>query len=61
MPENDPTPEQLEAAKRAGWNPADGEPPVGWDGHTLPPEVDDELGHNGVAPPGPDEPVYVAS
>lgn len=28
-----PTPEQLERARRAGWNPNDGEPPEGWEAH----------------------------
>lgn len=59
MPKDEPTPEQIEAARLAGWNPDHGEPPVGWEGHTLPPDEDPDLGNNGVPPPGPDDPVYV--
>lgn len=36
-----------DAARRAGWNPADGRPPYR---HTMPPPVDPDLGHNGIAP-----------
>lgn len=44
----DLTPEQkAEAARLAGWNAADGDPP---NEHTLPPDIDPELGHNGIAP-----------
>lgn len=39
--------EEMEAARRAGWNPADGDPPFK---HGTPPEHDEELGHNGIAP-----------
>lgn len=46
----DPTPEQIEAARLAGWDPEDGEPPDGWAAHVLPPEVDPDLNHNGIAP-----------
>lgn len=38
---------RMEAARRAGWNPDDGDPPFV---HGLPPEVDPELGHNGIPP-----------
>lgn len=53
-----PTPEQIEAARLAGWNPEDGEPPCGWEGHTLPPVDDPELNNNGVPAPEPGEPDY---
>lgn len=36
-----------EAARLAGWNPDDGEPPYQ---HTPPPEDDEALGNNGVPP-----------
>lgn len=39
--------EEMEAARLAGWNPADGDPP---ETHAAPPPVDPELGHNGIAP-----------
>jgi hypothetical protein len=52
---NEPTPQQIENARRAGWNPDDGEPPYGWDAHGTPPEVDPDLGHNGVPAPHPDD------
>jgi hypothetical protein len=38
MPE--PTQEQIDNAKRAGWNSDDGEPPEGWDAHGSPPGDD---------------------
>lgn len=39
--------EEMEAARRAGWNPADGDPPFK---HAMPPADDPELGHNGIPP-----------
>lgn len=42
------TPEdQLEAARLAGWNTADGPPPHV---HRLPPPIDPALGNNGIHP-----------
>lgn len=46
--------ERIKAAKLAGW---DGNGPVP-DVHGLPPEIDQELGHNGVPAPQPGEPDY---
>jgi hypothetical protein len=40
-------PEVDEAARLAGWDPADGPAPFE---HTLPPEDDPDLGHNGIPP-----------
>jgi hypothetical protein len=37
---------EVEAAWRAGWDIESGPPPFT---HALPPPVDDDLGHNGVA------------
>lgn len=46
------TDEEMEAARLAGWNPADGDPPYE---HAAPPDIDPELGNNGIpytdAPP----------
>jgi hypothetical protein len=53
----DPTPEQVENARRAGWDPDLGEPPAGWDAHGTPPTDDPELGNNGV-PPTDAEPLF---
>lgn len=36
----EPTEEQIQNAKMAGWNPDDGEPPEGWDAHGSPPGDD---------------------
>jgi len=44
-----------DAARLAGWDPADGPPPFE---HAIPPGVDPELGHNGVAAPQPGDPDY---
>ena len=41
------TPEEVEAAWRAGWDIDAGPPP---DRHTLPPADDPELGNNGIPP-----------
>lgn len=41
------TPEEMEAARLAGWNPADGDPP---NKHAAPPPIDPALGNNGIAP-----------
>lgn len=57
--ETEPTAEQIENAKAAGWDPADGEPPGGWDAHGEPPADDPNLGNNGVPAPAPGDPDYV--
>lgn len=45
---SDQTPStQDEAARLAGWNPADGPAP---NEHSMPPEIDPELGNNGIPP-----------
>lgn len=38
---------QKDAARLAGWDPKDGNPPYE---HGTPPEIDPDLGHNGIAP-----------
>jgi hypothetical protein len=54
----EPTEQQIENARNAGWDPGTPgdpsyprEPPYGWDVHGTPPEIDSELGHNGVPAP----------
>lgn len=49
------SPEDMEAARLAGWNPADGDPPHA---HAMPPAIDPELGHNGVPAPVPGDEDY---
>lgn len=56
-----PTPEQIENARAAGWDPEDGPPPDGWDAHGSPPVEDPNLGNNGVPAPEPGDPDYVAT
>lgn len=63
---DDPTPEQIEASRLAGWDPGQpGDPdypkapPDGWDAHSLPPEDDPALGNNGVPAPQPGDEDYV--
>lgn len=50
MPDNEPTTddERRQAALKAGWDGV-GEVP---EGHGLPPAIDPDLGHNGIAPTG---------
>lgn len=48
----------MEAARLAGWNPADGFPPHA---HTMPPPIDPALGTNGVPAPVPGDPDYTGS
>jgi len=47
MSYSEPTPDEIEAARLAGWNWADGPPPFT---HTLPPPDDPLLGNNGIPP-----------
>lgn len=44
---SEPTPDEQEAARLAGWNTADGPAPYA---HALPPENDPNLGNNGIPP-----------
>jgi hypothetical protein len=50
MAPDQPTAEQIENARKAGWDPDLGPPPGGWDVHGTPPPDDPELGNNGIAP-----------
>lgn len=41
------TDDEREAARLAGWDFTQGDPPAD---HTLPPAIDPDLGHNGIPP-----------